>query len=755
MGELSRFSLLSPAEERSGRWRMELGSHWHQVLRDRADRENCGWEFEKPVSGNLYQKGWNFELLGRIDQLLPESQQPVLREIKTVSCDLPTDEQALRQTYPHYFHQAMLYAFLLGRDGPFPSTELVFLEIQTGLSQTVILGESDLESLHDHLGAVVTELEERRGHFNLLRNLVIPEPFEQWRPGQEEAREALDEALESSQTVLFEAPTGFGKTGLALEQGLLRLAGGEVDRILILTGKNTGHSPLLNQLEAFRQSAPGLAVHALRSRRDHALNEAVEETITASEIAERWMQSGLSAPALLGEGIQDLDRIRALGQRHGIPPWAITRILLPYADVWIADFNYLFDPAVAAVLEFTPTYVPARTFLIIDEAHNLPDRAASSHSHVLDAQVVEHLLSEVQFARFPGSLGRLLDHFLSFLKAQNACECLEPATEADLIGLLRDIDQAMREGSFGDDELSADSRDWLWNLPYLLADWDRPQLPIHCWSPRKGRIMLSCLDAAAAVQPVLGQFRHSLLMSATLQPWDVYAGAIGMREDPPARILGQAHWLDGCFELMVDVRVDTRFRQRDRYLDTTAATIGQSALAAKGCTVAFFPSYAYAEKVLERLSFHFPGLRAELQPRDLSLEKQNAFLESALLFDDVLFLVLGSRFSEGIDALGGKIRQAIVVSPALPEVNSLQKAREATIPGGKAAAFRTVYQIPGMRKISQALGRLVRNPEQSARVLLHGKRFMEPDYVDLLPVYLQPVDTILTDQDLAEKWLKS
>ncbi|MGC9450349.1 MAG: ATP-dependent DNA helicase [Oceanipulchritudo sp.] len=754
VGELSRFSLLSPAEERAGRWRMELGTHWHQVLRERTEKEQAGWTFEEPVAGTLCQRGWNFTLQGRIDQLLP-GPEPLLREIKTVSCDLPAGEALLRGNFPQYFHQAMLYAFLLGRKGAFPRVELVLLEIQSGLTQTVLLGEEDLEALHAHLEKVVGELEERRGHFAFLRNLVVPAPFEEWRPGQEETREALEAALESHRIVLFEAPTGFGKTGLAFEQALLRMAGGSVDRILVLTGKNTGHTPLLSQLEAFRKSAPGLGIHALRSRRDHSLNEEFEAVIGAREIMERWMESGLSAPALLRDGILELDRIRALGRKHGIPPWAISRMLLPYADVWIADFNYLFDPAVASLLDGTPTHAPGRTFLVVDEAHNLPGRAAASRSHRLEAETVGQILSEVQFARFPGRLARLLDHLLSLLKAQKPVDCLDPPDEADLIGLLREVRDAFRESSFGEDELDGESREWLWNLDFLLADWDAPGLPIHCSSPRNGIIELSCLDAARVVGPVLKQFRWTLLMSASLQPWEAFLRAAGLTGESVGQTVGDAPWLAGCFEVMVDARVDTRFRNRDRFLDMTAATIGLSALDTKGCTVAFFPSYAYAERVMERLAFHYPALRSALQPGNLPLEEQNAFLDEALHFNDVLFLVLGSRFSEGIDILGGRVHRAIVVSPALPEVNARQRARELLAGGSRAEAFRSVYQIPGMRKITQAIGRLVRNPDQRARVLLQGRRFMEPDFLDLLPSYLQPVDTIITDQDLQEKWLRS
>ncbi|MEX0323028.1 MAG: ATP-dependent DNA helicase [Puniceicoccaceae bacterium] len=778
VGELSRFSLASPAEEGVGRWRLELGVHWHQVLQDLASQEDERWTFEQAVSGSLHQQKWKFELQGRMDQFMPDPAQPIIREVKTISRELPANEEDLRAQYPHYFHQAMLYGFLVGKSGMIPRIELIFAEIQTGITQTVVLDDSDLHELHLHLKQLVDDLEERRAHFRQLKKFVVPLPFDEWRPGQEEARDQLILDLIPGATCLFEAPTGFGKTGLALEQALRRLVSGDVERILILTGKTTGQSPLLKQLEAFRQSDSGLTIHALRSRQDHTVNGDLEERMSVPEILERWAESGLSAPRLLAEGVQDLDTVKALGQRHGIPPWAITRMLLPYADVWIADFNYLFDPGVSSMLEMMSTFDPAKTLLIIDEAHNLPDRAAACHSHSLDAEILKSILSDIQFSRFPSKLIRHVDLLLTILKRQKPADSLDPPTEAEIIALLRDIASGLQEASFGLDELQPENRDWLWNVPFLLQDWDHPHLSFHIYAPAKGAVRIACLDASQVIAPVLHRFHSSILMSATLQPWDDFEAAIGLDGGTSSvssadsfavgrdgarpsnsyfnsRVLGHAPWLEGCFDVIVDARVDTRYRHRDRYLDLTAETIAASVDIEKGCTVAFFPSYRYAEQVLEKLTFHHAGLRCELQPRDLPLEEQNAFLERALHFDDILLLVLGSRFSEGIDSLGGMVRQAIVVSPSLPEVNALQKARESNVPGGSRAAFRSIYLIPGLQKISQAIGRLVRSPDQRARVLLHCKRFMEPEYQDLLPEYLQPRDFIVTDRDFEEKWINS
>ncbi|HKJ90065.1 MAG TPA: hypothetical protein VJ960_02955, partial [Oceanipulchritudo sp.] len=111
VGELSRFSMFAGSDPRSGRWRAELGSHWHGVLRQQAVATGESWIFERPVSGTLRQEGWSFELSGRVDQLRPGPGRPLLREVKTISADLPAAATELRDRYPQYLHQAMLYAF--------------------------------------------------------------------------------------------------------------------------------------------------------------------------------------------------------------------------------------------------------------------------------------------------------------------------------------------------------------------------------------------------------------------------------------------------------------------------------------------------------------------------------------------------------------------------------------------------------------------------------------------------------------------
>src|SRR5208337_4998621 len=164
-----------------------------------------------------------------------------------------------------------------------------------------------------------------------------------------------------------------------------------------------------------------------------------------------------------------------------------------------------------------------------------------------------------------------------------------------------------------------------------------------------------------------------------------------------------------------------------------AATVAALSRSASSAVAVFFPSYAYAEAVGREMALASPSLRVALQPRQASLSAQAAWVEASLADSDALFLVLGSGFAESIDLLGGRVTHAMIVGPALPEVNAVQRARLQELSElGREAAVERVYRIPGMQKVNQALGRLVRAPGQSARVLLHCRRFAEPGYERLL-----------------------
>ena len=138
-----------------------------------------------------------------------------------------------------------------------------------------------------------------------------------------------------------------------------------------------------------------------------------------------------------------------------------------------------------------------------------------------------------------------------------------------------------------------------------------------------------------------------------------------------------------------------------------------------------------------------------IQPRGINLAEQESFIDEGLLTADALFLILGSSYAEGVDKLGGRIQSAMVVGPALPEVNCVQQAKMDAHPSlSRDESFRDVYIIPAMQRIHQALGRLVRAPGHRAKLILHGKRYAEAPYRSQLAPEYQNAIEIRNDADL-------
>jgi Rad3-related DNA helicase len=828
VGEFAGFSL-GPREMGAGGsagiWRAQLGTHWHNELRTRATAEHAAAaEFEIPISGQVSHRGWTLTLTGRIDQLIRRDDMFTLREIKSVTRHLPADEAELRADYPEYFVQLATYGVLApastlvdplaGGRATF-RRELIFVETGSGLAQSVTLTPADDALFRTQLERFVEFLTLRLRARERLRGLQFHSAFAAPRPGQETTQVELAALFERQPLVLFEAPTGFGKTGVLLEFALGQLRAGHFDRVLYLTSKATGQIQVVRTLQGMTRapdarapaSAEGtpVAVWHVRNKSEHCVNTTFhcvrDRCRFLADAATRWPQSGLARFYLDEKHARDLDTLRAAGRDALICPYEITRTALAFNDVWIGDYNYVFAPRNRGMFYEQPGFVAARTLLLVDEAHNLPARVADAYSHAFTAVEAYAVREELHRVRPAAQLAMAWDHWCHFLQHLPARDALPPADEDDARHLLAEIGRLVRSAPLDYGELGPQTAEALWAIPSLVDELETSSLPRLWWSPRGSELVLTCLDAAPAIGATLREFGGVVLASATLNPIDGYTAACGIDAMPlmaappppaapprlgalnkrdtrklfrqltsgtellrldeareaanPGLLRAHAPWRENSYDVAFDARVDTTFQHRSGHYTTTAATIAALQSSAKGAVAIFFPSYAYAEAIAREMSDAAPGVRVSLQPKLRDLAAQAAWVDESLLLGDALFLVLGSSFAESIDVLGGRVSHAMVVGPALPEVNAVQRARltEATRSGlGRDAAFRRVYQIPGMIKVNQALGRLVRAPGQRARVILHCRRFLEVTYSSLLAPEYQEGTRLKNDGDLAA-WL--
>ena len=814
VGEFAGFSL-GPQEGSggpSGLWRAQLGQHWHNELQKRTESEftvegtlRPDVKFEVVIAGSLTHRGWTFELNGRIDQQIGS----LLREIKSVMHPLPADEPTLRADYPAYFLQLAAYVILLRTAPPNAQlvtpnrselrSELVFVEASSGLAQTVNLTPFDEALVFHQLDAIAEFLNLQRRAAERRRHLAFKSPFPSLRPGQETIQQDLLSGFRSQPSaLLFEAPTGYGKTGCVLEFALGRLHAGEYARIVWLTSKSTGQLQVVHTLQ--QMTAQGvLPVWQVRNKGEHCVNHTFHCVRDGCDFlrdcAERWPGSGLSRFYTDEHQPRDLPTLRAAGLHAQICPYEITRASLPFNDVWIGDYNYVFAPDNRGLFFERPGFDPAETLLVIDEAHNLPSRVASAYSHSANESDARLLLAELDHLNAPAILVLALEQWILLLAQLGPAESLDPHVEEEIRDLVARLAELTTSTPLDYVALGPVHSDTLWQFTALEGFLTNETLVKKLWIARTGQLEFTCLDAAAAIGETLRSFGGAILMSATLQPYAEFAEACGLDSECRSLLAGDSKtiackqaptkyatlqaptpWRAGAYDVAVDLRVDTSFRQRTSYYATTAATIvslheaavlqvsglrSQVSVSpspistATSCVAVFFPSYAYAEAIQKTLADYGSVLRVALQPKLPDLAAQTAWMEENLALSDALFLVLGSSFAEGIDLLGGRVSHAMVVGPALPEVNAVQKAKvDALSALGRTEAFRRVYQIPGLQKVNQALGRLVRAPGQKAKVLLHCRRFADPTYAALLARDYQMYKEVADDAGLSD-WLAS
>ena len=877
----------------AGVWRAQLGQHWHARLRADVEREvaaqpGAAAAFEVPLTLEYVHQGWRLTFTGRIDQVVTAAGSMTVREVKTVGSPLPAEVAVLRADHPGYFVQALAYlvllrvapADLLPADVRALRAELVFVEVGTGLAQTVPLTAEDESLFHAQLERLVEFLNLRRRARDRLRHLRFRPAFAVLRPGQEtiqaELRSAIGDAgsriPESGESIpiatddarsgiryprspiLLEAPTGYGKTGVLLEFALGQLRAGRFSRLLYLTGKATGQLQVMRTLAAMTTPesdgepktvngeplATPVAAWQVRPKAEHCVNEVFHCVRDVCpylvDLEARWPRSGLARLYLEDGQPRDLDALRAAGRAARLCPYEITRAALPFNDVWIGDYNYVFAPDSRGVFYERPGFNPTETLLVIDEAHNLPARVADAWSHEVRAADAERARWELQQVRPPAALLLAWEHWARLLAALPHAERLDPMVETDVRDAVAELAGLVAVTPLDYAALGPRAAERLWEM-LALRDWlagdfalpavgdpsqsaiRNPQSEISTllWCPRAGELHFTVLDAPGLVGPALRAYGGVILASATLQPAEAFVAACGLQDlglaipdtgkpgakssaasqsgirdhkseiprlgklsrrarrtlrevtsgaallqvaeardaAQPRLLQARAPWRDHAYRIGVDVRVDTTFQHRARHYGTTAATVETLHAAAGRAVAAFFPSYAYAENILRALEAAGSTRRVTLQPRAADLAAQTAWVEESLASADALLLVLGSSFAESVDLLGGRVTHAMVVGPALPEVNAIQRHRLAALAGagvGRDAAFRRVYQIPGMQKVNQALGRLVRAPGQHATVLLHCRRFAEPSYAALLAAEYRDGTVFSTDEDLAD-WL--
>ncbi len=768
----------------SGLDRGGKGSRMHRRLQRQGGAD---YTAELPLGLELELGDFVYHLSGRADGVLETDEGLLVDEIKTTTAPLGAIEEG---DNPAHWAQGACYAHILCEQRGLPGcgVRLTYANVDTGEVKRFLRDYTSTELadfVHGLLGGyerwarLTVEWKEKRDAS--LRALAFP--FGAYRDGQRKMAVGCYNTFRDGGRLFACAPTGIGKTMSALFPAMKALGEGHGGGIFYLTAKTVARAAAEDALSLLRTNSSCSNNGCGRGEKDGNGLHFRSLTLTAKDkvcFLEERMCTPEACPyaegyydrlrdavyeILQGECALDRAALEEAAKKYRLCPYELSLDLAEWCDCVICDYNYLFDPVVRLQRFFEGRN--RQWLFLVDEAHNLVDRSRDMYSAQLrkgDFLAFKKLLP-AQHKALHRALGAVNKAFLAL---RRQCETAEEkavvarwAAQAGE-GVLRQGE--MPEGlqqplerfaaateNFLDEHRGAACEKELLALYFevlfyqKIADLygDNYETLLY----RRGgevTVRLLCLDAADYLDESLAAGRAAVLFSATLQPLPYYRETLGGGEGAKLLALGSP-FEQGRLGLFIADGVSTKYVDRPASLLPVADLLAGMVAARAGNYIAYFPSYSYMRQVEEVFSRRWPDVPTLVQAAGMDEAEREAFLASFAAGHPeegeeataplLGFCVLGGLFAEGVDLPGERLVGAAVVGVGLPQMGPEPDALRAYYDEQNGSGFEYAYQFPGMNKVLQAAGRVIRTAEDVGVVLLIDSRFGTARYRQMFPAH--------------------
>ncbi|MCU1722663.1 ATP-dependent DNA helicase [Pseudomonas sp. 5P_5.1_Bac1] len=693
----------------------------------------------------------SLEVRGRADGYAPG--RNCLEEIKTHRGDLNTQPDNHRQLH---WAQARVYGWLMCQQRNLATINLALVYLDVDSDQETrfecTASAAELEAyFHQLCGRFVQWAEQQSRRLTLrdagLQTLGFPWPA--FRKGQRELAETVYKAVSTGRCLMAQATTGIGKTLGTLFPLLKAMPRQPLDKILFLTAKTPGRGLALDALRQVMAADPELA---LRSLELVARDKACEYPGTACHGDACPLAKGFydrlpaAREAAMRLPLLDKTQVRELALAHQVCPYYLAQELARWVDVLVADYNYYFDQS--ALLFGLAQTDQWRLALAVDEAHNLVERARQMYSASLDQGQLQALRREppAGMASALQSLNREWNRLhkeqvapyqagnelpTAFLKALLRCvglvqELMNRTPQAVDPALLQFFFQALQFLRLSEvfDE-------------HFLFDISKRN--------GAGRRSLSTLCLrnvvpAPLLAPRFAAARSAVLFSATLSPRHFYADLLGIPADT-AWLEVESPFVAEQLQVRIVSEVSTRYQHRQASLAPIVELIARQFRDQPGNYLAFFSSFEYLQQVSALLAERYPGIEQWSQSSGMDEEQRQGFLDRFVENGHGIgFAVLGGAFAEGVDLPGTRLIGAFIATLGLPQVNPVNEQLKQRMAALFSSGFDYTYLYPGVRKVIQAAGRVIRGTEDRGTVMLIDDRFAEARVQRMFPAWWAPQD---------------
>ncbi len=715
----------------------EEGIAGHQAIQA---KRGYGYKSEYSLTGNCME----LELSGRADGYNPHKNR--LEEIKTHRGDVS-------RIRPHQraLHRAQLRAYgaLLCRQENRKSVELALVYYDTGRDKETVLTETakadelwqELETLCGRYKAWAEQEEHHREQRDaLLATLTFP--FPDFRPRQRQLAETVYKNSVKAGTLLLEAPTGLGKTLGTLFPALMAMPAAKQDRLFYLTCRNTARQLALDAVDKLRHAQDELQPWPLRTLELVSKDDACEHPDKACHGESCPLAKGFfdRLPDARAEAVQSKEplnqqNLAKIAAGHDICPYFLAQEMARWSDLVIGDVNRMFDQS--ALLHGLIRQNNWQASVLVDEAHNLVDRARGMYSVQLEQQ---RLLKLKKIAPKPvkAALDRTARAWQALIRdhGEQAQPVFLAILPPQLLGALQAMVSVITDYLADNPPDLALQEVMFESVAFMkLADsfGDHSLCEFQRTGRGRARLTIQNLVPADFLTERFKAAHSVLLFSATLSPGVYYRDLLGLPEDARFTSLPSPFSAEQL-QVQFTPGISTRQVHRESSLQPIAELIARQYRERPGHYLAFFSSFKYAKEVSDTLAQQAPDIPQRAQQPGMSPEQRRQFLaEFQKPEGSVAFAVLGGVFSEGIDLPGDQLIGAFVATLGLPPFDAWHEILKGQLQQRFGEGYNYTYLIPGLQKVAQAAGRVIRTPDDRGVIWLIDDRFLQPGVNRLLP----------------------
>lgn len=688
---------------------------------------------------------------GRADGIFTEDGEFWIDEIKGTYGNL----QAMEVPVPVHRAQAMCYGWIYGEKEGLSQIgiQMTYSHLDTEDTRRFreIFSMEELKNwyqklLDDYHKWISCSLSWKKERNASMKDLQFPFPY---REGQREIVSGVYHTVSSKKTLFVQAPTGVGKTMSAIFPSVRAIGEGKGETLFYLTAKTITGTVAWEAFHTLRENGLKFKVTAITAKEKLCFLDSPECTPEKCPYAKGHFDRVNDAVYELWttEEVYSREVIRAHAEKWQVCPFEMCLDLSVWVDGVICDYNYAFDPNVH-LKRFFGENISGDYIFLIDEAHNLVERGREMYSAEISRQTLFTLRKKIRkhFPKLARALDKASRQMLELeedLKAsQNSYQVLSnpgvlPVTFLTISGELEEI--------LEEKNLEEELRKEILEFYFVVRDFlnvselvdENYVVYTEYFGENDFRLRLFCVNPAANLSEYLKKGRSAVFFSATLFPMLYYRELLTTETDAYG-IYVQSPFSAKNRRILIGSDVSSRYTRRNHTeYRKIAEYISRCVWQRQGNYMVFFPSYRLMEDVYQvyEEEFSVDWVRCIRQNSDMTEREREEFLEEFQSREGTLvgFCVLGGIFSEGVDLTGESLIGAIIVGTGLPQIGSEREILKEYYDRKKQSGFDYAYRYPGMNKVLQAAGRVIRTKEDRGVILLLDDRFLGRDYGEIFP----------------------